>query len=83
MMNNKTDISDFTKIRESKIIVRDLNNAIKEIQNSINSLQPYKNYGTIRDVIVSMNDTIVFLEIHLSKHKLILKKLGHGVKDEN
>lgn len=77
------DISNFVAIRQSKVIVNDLEKAITELEKSINSLQPYKKYGNIRDVVVTMYDTINYLEIHLSKHKGILKRLGHGVKDED
>ena len=67
---------DFKNVRKSKVLLKELNELLAILESGISTLQPYRKYVTIPEILMSLKDSKVFLEAHVRKHKLLLEKSG-------
>lgn len=78
--NNSLKKIDFKNIRQSKVLLKELRELQNLLESGIISLQMYKKYVTIPDVLVSLKESKSFIEAHIKKNVKILNDAG--IKEE-
>jgi hypothetical protein len=79
LMNNVSDLNNY---KRSKIIVKDLTTALGKLSSAIKDLSPYKKYVPIKGVLIEMVEARMFIDLHLKKHKEIVKNKGFMLEED-
>lgn len=69
-------INNITQYKQAKIIVKDLEELISVLDNSLNQLNKFKKYNTIRETLTALDDSRTILGIQYLKYKRILDSKG-------
>lgn len=75
------EVSDFNKFKRSKKIVKELEVVIKILILAQSGLKPFRDYTSLQETLLCIEDSKTILRIHLDHHKQILKNKG-SIKDE-
>lgn len=67
---------DLHKYQRSIKLTKDINTILIKLNNALSSLEEYKHYNPVKDIIRSMENNKTILEIHLNKERHIMKNKG-------
>lgn len=67
---------DFNKVKKAKRIVKELEVVIKILTLAKNGLKPFRDYTSLQETLLCIDDSKTILEIHLNHNKQILKEKG-------
>lgn len=70
------EISDFNKYKKAKQIVRELNTVVKILTLAYNGLKPFREYYSLQETMLCLQDSKMILEIHLEHHRKVLENKG-------
>jgi len=71
-----TSINDFNKYKKAKRIVKDLEKVIHILTLAHQGLKPFREYTSLQETLLCIEDSKMILDIHLSHHKQILANKG-------
>lgn len=78
-----SEISDFNKFKRAKKIVKELEVVIKILSLAQTGLKPFRDYTSLQETLLCIEDSKTILEIHLNHQKQILKDKGNVINEEN
>jgi hypothetical protein len=70
-----TSIKDFKNKKKYKSLVEDLNNILKVINLSRKSLNFYRKYLPVQDIIITLDDSKVLIQSYKDRYEGELEKL--------
>ena len=70
-----TSIKDFKNKKKYKSLVEDLNNILKVINLSRKSLNFYRKYLPVQDIIITLDDSKVLIQSYKDRYEGDLEKL--------
>ena len=71
---------NLNEYRKAKVVVKDLEKALKLLKATQAGLSNYKNYKPIRAILTTINEEIIFVKLALDKYKIILETKGERYK---
>lgn len=75
------EIHDFNKLKRAKKIVKDLTVVLHGLDLAIKILKPYRDYTSLQETILCLEDSKTILDIHFSHQKQILENKGQVLEE--
>lgn len=75
------ELHDFSKLKRAKRIVKDLETVMKILTIAHIGLRPFRDYTSLQETLLCLEDSKSILEIHLNHQKQILKTKGQVVEE--
>jgi hypothetical protein len=74
------ELHDFNKLKRAKKIVKDLEIVMQMLNLAIRGLKPFRDYTSLQETLLCLEDSKIILEIHLSHNKQVLLNKGQVVE---
>lgn len=74
-------IHDFNKLKKAKRIVKDLETVMKILNLTHIGLKPFRDYTSLQETLLCIEDSKTILQIHLDHQKNVLKNKGEVIEE--